>query len=95
MSESKFNFQSISVLVGRHAADPAVLDLIEDPAVIERSEYLGYVELKEVGVSVMFKEAPAGDDDANSPVLRACPRFTCIEMDMKDIRNIRERFPAA
>jgi len=46
-------------LLRRRADDPAVVELIgRDPALIERSAYQGFVQLKNEGVSVIFKEAP-------------------------------------
>ena len=62
MSDQKFSFERMRGLLGRDAEDSAVVDIIEDPKLIERSEYLGYVELKNDGISVMFKGAALADD---------------------------------
>src|SRR5262245_39091809 len=49
----------LAKLLGRPASDPEVIELIGgDPSVIERIEYLGYVERKDIGISIVFAEAP-------------------------------------
>jgi hypothetical protein len=59
MNTDKFAFQRMRSLLRTRADDPAVIDLIDrDPALIERSAYVGWVEFKVEGVSVMFSEAP-------------------------------------
>jgi hypothetical protein len=59
MDAEKAELEHLLTLLRRRADDPAVTDLVrQDPEHIERSAYQGFVELKPIGVSVMFKEAP-------------------------------------
>src|SRR5947207_15991385 len=59
MREMRFEFEKMRSLLRKRADDPAIIDLIERaPALIERSAYLGVVEFKGDGVSVVFAEAP-------------------------------------
>jgi hypothetical protein len=50
---------SLAALLGKRADYPSVRELIErEPDQIHRSAYQGYVEFKDYGVSMVFKEAP-------------------------------------
>jgi hypothetical protein len=54
----KFDFTDLLSLVGRSASDAGVMAIIEcEPDRIERFEHVGYVSLKNRGISVMFVEA--------------------------------------
>jgi hypothetical protein len=49
----------LAELLGRPASDREVIELIGgDASVIERSEHLGYVVRKDLGISIMFAKAP-------------------------------------
>jgi hypothetical protein len=55
----RFDFENLQSVLGKPAVDPAVIDLIQRrPDQIERSEHLGFVTIKECGVSIVFVEAP-------------------------------------
>lgn len=56
--EMKFRFEMLLRLLGRRADDVEVLGLIgSDSSIIERHEYLGFVDFKSSGVSVILREA--------------------------------------
>jgi hypothetical protein len=58
LTTSALAFSELLPLLRRRADDPAVVRLIErDPSQIERSDYYGFVEFRDGGVSVMFQEA--------------------------------------
>jgi len=54
----KFDFNLLSGLLRKRADDKEVLDLIGQETLIKRNEYLGFVTLKDVGVTIVFEEAP-------------------------------------
>jgi hypothetical protein len=59
MNIDKFDLQKMQSLLRLRADDPAVIELIgHDLAVIQRDAYLGWVEFKDEGISLMFAEAP-------------------------------------
>lgn len=58
MTKNKLDFDRLLELLRRPATDPTVAEIIGHDAKIERHAYMGGVELKDHGVSVMFKEAP-------------------------------------
>lgn len=52
-------FQQLRSLLGRPADDKAVVELIgHDASIIQRNEYYGSAEFRDLGVDVVFKEAP-------------------------------------
>lgn len=57
MSKRRIDVEDLCSLFRRPATDEAVADLIGEPTSIKRAADQGYVELKGLGVSVMFKEA--------------------------------------
>src|SRR3712207_4100246 len=58
MSYSQFRFEALRALLRKRADDPLVVNLIgRDHSQITRDAYLGFVELRDVGISVMFAEA--------------------------------------
>jgi hypothetical protein len=59
MAAYKYNLENMWPLLRRAASDPGVIQFTGcEPEAIERVSYQGFVNLKPVGISVMFKEAP-------------------------------------
>ena len=59
MIPATVGFDHLRSLLRRRADDPHVVELIGgDPSLIERYAYQGFVEFRDRGISLMFKEAP-------------------------------------
>jgi hypothetical protein len=60
---SLLDFSTLRSLLGRGADDPEVINVIESTEHIRRASYLGYVELKDKGVAVMFAADTAAEEE--------------------------------